>query len=268
MTPELLAQGKVRLYGGDCLEVMPTLAPNSIDSCLVDPPYHLTSIVKRFGDDGAAPAMSNGATGVYARSSRGFMGKKWDGVEMPKLDAGLGHYLAGFADGEGCFTVRNSGKGFVCEFVIHVRADDANIINQIHRATGIGDVDGPRERADGSSPMIKWIVRRQEDCARLVQIFRTFPLRAKKARDFEIWASAVEEWIKHEPGTSWSDLASHADLLSATKLYGSTLNPSQLFHYRWARQAYRVLKPGGHLLAFGGTRTYHRLAAALEDARL
>jgi DNA modification methylase len=28
----------------------------------------------------------------------------------------------------------------------------------------------------------------------------------------------------------------------------------------------RVLKPGGHLLAFGGTRTFHRLACAIEDA--
>ena len=30
--------------------------------------------------------------------------------------------------------------------------------------------------------------------------------------------------------------------------------------------AYRILKPGGHLLAFGGTRTWHRLAVAIEDA--
>lgn len=28
----------------------------------------------------------------------------------------------------------------------------------------------------------------------------------------------------------------------------------------------RVLRPGGHLLAFGGTRTHHRLACAIEDA--
>lgn len=28
----------------------------------------------------------------------------------------------------------------------------------------------------------------------------------------------------------------------------------------------RVLKPGGHLLAFGGTRTWHRIAVAIEDA--
>jgi DNA modification methylase len=31
-------------------------------------------------------------------------------------------------------------------------------------------------------------------------------------------------------------------------------------------EAYRVLKPGGHLLAFGGTRTYHRMVCAIEDA--
>ena len=32
------------------------------------------------------------------------------------------------------------------------------------------------------------------------------------------------------------------------------------------REVWRVLKPGGHLLAFGGTRTWHRLACAIEDA--
>jgi DNA modification methylase len=31
-------------------------------------------------------------------------------------------------------------------------------------------------------------------------------------------------------------------------------------------EALRVLKPGGHLLAFGGTRTYHRMTCAIEDA--
>lgn len=32
------------------------------------------------------------------------------------------------------------------------------------------------------------------------------------------------------------------------------------------REALRVLKPGGHVAAFGGTRTVHRLAVAIEDA--
>jgi DNA modification methylase len=33
----------------------------------------------------------------------------------------------------------------------------------------------------------------------------------------------------------------------------------------WA-EALRVLKPGGHLISFGGSRTYHRMAVAIEDA--
>lgn len=33
----------------------------------------------------------------------------------------------------------------------------------------------------------------------------------------------------------------------------------------WA-EVLRVLKPGGHLVAFSGTRTYHRMAVAIEDA--
>lgn len=32
------------------------------------------------------------------------------------------------------------------------------------------------------------------------------------------------------------------------------------------RECLRVLKPGGHLLAFGGTRTYHRMTCAIENA--
>lgn len=34
----------------------------------------------------------------------------------------------------------------------------------------------------------------------------------------------------------------------------------------WAGECLRVLKPGGHLVSFGGTRTYHRLTAGVEDA--
>ena len=34
----------------------------------------------------------------------------------------------------------------------------------------------------------------------------------------------------------------------------------------WAEACLRVLKPGGHIAAFGGTRTWHRLAVAIEDA--
>jgi DNA modification methylase len=47
---------------------------------------------------------------------------------------------------------------------------------------------------------------------------------------------------------------------------GSASFEMQFWHYQWAVEALRILKPGGYLLAFGGTRTFHRLACALEDA--
>lgn len=51
--------------------------------------------------------------------------------------------------------------------------------------------------------------------------------------------------------------------------YDMTLTGNQAFQKfteDWARQAFRVLKPGGHMLVFCGPRTYHRMAAGVEDA--
>jgi DNA modification methylase len=40
----------------------------------------------------------------------------------------------------------------------------------------------------------------------------------------------------------------------------------QAFSRAWAEQALRVLKPGGHLLCFASTRTYHRMVCGVEEA--
>ena len=74
--------GKVMLYGGDCMAVLDELPAESLDAVVSDPPYHLTSIVARFGGKHAAPAISNGPSGVYARASKGFMGQQWDGGDI------------------------------------------------------------------------------------------------------------------------------------------------------------------------------------------
>lgn len=78
---ESFYNGRIVLHGGDCREVVKTLPPNSLDSLVSDTPYALTSIVKRFGQDGAAPAQE-GADGRYTRLSRGFMGHRWDTGEV------------------------------------------------------------------------------------------------------------------------------------------------------------------------------------------
>lgn len=73
----------VRVIHDDCMAAMAMLAAEGVmvDSVVTDPPYHLSSIVKRFGGADAAPAMV-GATGAYARAATGFMGKQWDGGDI------------------------------------------------------------------------------------------------------------------------------------------------------------------------------------------
>ena len=69
------------LLKGDCLETLKTLEDNSIDSVLCDPPYHLQSIVDRYGDTDSAPPKF-GTDGAFQRSSKGFMGQTWDGGDI------------------------------------------------------------------------------------------------------------------------------------------------------------------------------------------
>lgn len=71
--------GDASLYQADCRDVLRSLADDSIDSIVTDPPYALVSIVKRFGKPGSAPAKGNEA---YQRASAGFMGKSWDTGEV------------------------------------------------------------------------------------------------------------------------------------------------------------------------------------------
>ena len=67
-----------KVINGNSLEVLDTLEPNSIDAIITDPPYGLTTITKRFGKENSA-ACKYGKDGSFARLSKGFMGKEWDG---------------------------------------------------------------------------------------------------------------------------------------------------------------------------------------------
>lgn len=85
---ETFLDGRVTLHCGDCLSVIDSFEENSFDSSVCDPPYHLASIVKRFGKKDSAPVNvgnineSNNLKAAYARQSAGFMGKQWDGGDI------------------------------------------------------------------------------------------------------------------------------------------------------------------------------------------
>lgn len=66
-----------------------------------------------------------------------------------------------------------------------------------------------------------------------------------------------------------TERGSHKSAAAAAGLYD--LSPAgmlafQEFSEAWAREAMRVLKPGGYLLSFASTRTYHRMTCGIEAA--
>ncbi len=91
-----------------------------------------------------------------------------------------------------------------------------------------------------------------------------------------------KEWDKFGISESRAKRLSGADAPAGDKFFGyregcenrgryTELTPKekstmQEFFYRVFLTALRVAKPGCHLLAFGGTRTHHRLVCAIEDA--
>lgn len=69
----------VRILVGDMTERLRDLPDASVDSVVCDPPYHLTSIAKRWTKEAASDERQ--AT-PHRRTSRGFMGQAWDGGDV------------------------------------------------------------------------------------------------------------------------------------------------------------------------------------------
>lgn len=73
---------RVEIIEDDCRRAMRRMIGEGrqFQSIVTDPPYHLLSIVKRFGKQGSAPAQF-GKDGAFARISKGFNGQGWDGKD-------------------------------------------------------------------------------------------------------------------------------------------------------------------------------------------
>ena len=67
------------IVNADCIEHLKTIEDNYFDSVVTDPPYHLTSIAKRFTNSTEA---KYGKDGSFQRLSKGFVGHAWDGGDI------------------------------------------------------------------------------------------------------------------------------------------------------------------------------------------
>ena len=70
-----------RVEHGDCRDVLTTLAADSLDACVTDPPYHLTSGVLGFDNASLGPHPNARPRAGKPRPT-GFMGQTWDGGDI------------------------------------------------------------------------------------------------------------------------------------------------------------------------------------------
>jgi len=83
--------------------------------------------------------------------------------------------------------------------------------------------------------------------------------------DNKVYSGHNLDVLKHFPDNSIDSIVTDPpyELGFMSKTWDST---GIAYSVELWQECLRVLKPGGHLLAFGGTRTWHRLGVAIEDA--
>ncbi len=122
-----------------------------------------------------------------------------------------GNWLAGISDGEAFFVLATRRRrlerypdriyhGIQWTYGVTLRSDDHAVLKQIHSILKVGAVrsfdtahvvtDPITLKTYHSKPRSIFRVYNRADIGRVVGTFERFPLRSKKARDFELWSKA------------------------------------------------------------------------------
>ncbi len=150
------------------------------------------------------------------------------------LDDGLGHWIAGLTDGEGCFQLRvTKDKKFRPGFQLKLRDDDSSVLVDIVTVLNCGKIYP--DKREGRNPMVAYEVFDIDSLhGIIIPLFERYPLRAKKAREFEVWKTAVElifqitrrrkintrwGWFPRYTKEERAKLAEYARLLKELKRY-------------------------------------------------
>lgn len=112
-------------------------------------------------------------------------------------DFAQGEWLAGFVAGEGCFGIYQSHGGYMPRFTIALRVDDEPVLLGIQRSFG-GHVSRRRVSSNplSQNPISNLIIGAKDGLQKLVAYFDENPLVARKGREFGIWRTAVELYVR------------------------------------------------------------------------
>lgn len=110
------------------------------------------------------------------------------------------YYIAGFVDGEGCFSIsiykhkeRRFGLDVKLVFEIELRADDREILERLKRTLDCGEIYILNYKKYKWHPHVKFKVGSLNDLRnKIIPFFNRYRLQAKKKKSFEIFCQAVE----------------------------------------------------------------------------
>lgn len=184
----------------------------------------------------------------------------------PEVSQEFAGFLAGFIEGEACFSInkQTSHDNHKCGMSMVARDDDRDLVLGLARASGLGSYTR-RAASDGSRSQVVWTVGAKSDCQRLVQIIDGCPLRGRKSLDFAIWRAAVDWWVGNDPTSreadrDWTPIAYLKERLHEVKHFslaevgreivdtGSGLEPdwgSYLSGYFTAEGCFGIYSSGG-----------------------
>ena len=125
--------------------------------------------------------------------------------QQGRPDSNLGHYIAGFVDGEGSFhvaiqknpTVKLKWQ-IVPEFHVSQHKTSRNVLDLMCNVLDCGYVK-PNHRTNPDDETFVFVVRSRSDLAsKVIPFFREYRLRTSKKDDFEIFAKVVSGMQKRQ----------------------------------------------------------------------
>ncbi len=140
---------------------------------------------------------------------------------------GMGHWISGFSDGEGCFTIsviRNLttrfGKQIFPEFVITQGAKSLSALEKIKKFFGCGSIVLNKRYDNHNEHLYRYCVRSISDLqTKIVPFFNNFPLRTYKRNDFLIFKKALAMMVKkkHLTESGWEKILALASSMNRRK---------------------------------------------------
>jgi len=119
--------------------------------------------------------------------------------QPPKVTPEWGAWFSGLVDGEGHFGIgsQKTSPHFQPTFSVKLSSYEVPLIKEIAEKFGLPHKvyhSPPYTNSQGytSRPCVEFRIHSMDACYRLVELFRQFPLRSQKAKDFKIWAEFVE----------------------------------------------------------------------------